>query len=226
MSPKKRVFTHHVGIKFHPDGSVMPFSGNTVICFVAPDMLLMGQLLWMRRTLQAMACADHIGFLPPSSYHMTTFELLTDYWRQPQRWTPALPLDAPIQVTDAFFKTVVPRVPAPDAFLMRCAGVEPGTPATMRLEPANEATRTALRRYRDALAQATGIRFPNHETYGYHITLGYKLVEFDDAAMTELGATLQTINDRLRTSLPPFGLGPPCLVFFNDMTEFTLSPDR
>lgn len=226
MTIPNRAFTHHVGIKFHENGSVMPFSGNTIICFVAPDTLLMSELLWMRERLRAMRCADHIGFLPPSSYHMTTFELLTNYWRQPHRWTPALPLDAPIPATDAFFQTVVPRVSAPDAFLMRFAGVEPGTPATMRLEPADAATRTALRGYRDALAEATGIRFPNHETYGYHITLGYKLVEFEGAAAAELDATLQTLNDRLQTSLPPFRLGPPQLVFFNDMAEFTLSPER
>ncbi len=226
MSTPRRAFTHHVGIKFHPDGTVMPFSGNTIICFVAPDSPLLGELLWMRETLQAMRCADHIGFLPPSSYHMTTFELLTDYWRQPQRWTPALPLDAPIPTTDAFFQAVVPRVPAPDAFLMRFAGVDTSTPATIRLEPADEATRSALRGYRDTLAAATGIRFPNHDTYGYHITLGYKLVEFDEAAMAELGATLEVLNTRLRTSLPPFRLGPPQLVFFNDMAEFTLSPER
>ncbi len=204
----------------------MPFSGNTIICFVAPETPPLGELLWMRQTLEAMTCADHIGFLPPNSYHMTTFELLTDHWRQPQRWTPALPLDAPIPVTDAFFQTVVPRVPAPGAFLMRCADVEPGTPATMRLEPADEATRTALRGYRDALSQATGIRFPNHETYGYHITLGYKLVEFEGAAAAELGAALKIINDHLRANLLPFYLGPPRLVFFNDMAEFTLSPER
>ena len=222
----KRAFTHHVGIKFHEDGSVMPFSGNTIICFVAPDTRLMSELLWMRERLRAMRCADHIGFLPPSSYHMTTFELLTDYWRQPQRWTSALPLDAPIPATDAFFQAVVPRVPAPDAFLMRFSGVEPGSPATMHLEPADEATRAALRAYRDALAAATGIRFPNHDTYQYHITLGYKLAEFDDAALTELNATLEIVNARLRASLPPFRLGPPQLVFFNDMAEFTLSPER
>jgi len=222
----KRPFTHHVGIKFHEDGTVMPFAGNTIICFVAPDSALLGELLWMRETLQAMRCADHIGFLPPSSYHMTTFELLTDYWRQPQRWTPALPLDAPIPMTDVFFQTVVPRVPAPDAFLMRFTGVESGTPATMRLEPADAATRRALRGYRDALAEATGIRFPNHDTYGFHITLGYKLVEFDETAAAELGATLEVVNARLRTSLPAFRLGPPQLVFFNDMAEFTLSPER
>jgi hypothetical protein len=226
MPTPNRAFTHHVGIKFHPDGSVMPFPGNTIICFVAPDTPLLGELLWMRETLQAMRCADHIGFLPPSSYHMTTFELLTDHWRQPQRWTPALPLDAPIPVTDAFFQAVVPRVPAPNAFLMRFAGVEPSTPATMRLEPADEATAQALRAYRDALAAATGIRFPNHDTYGFHITLGYKLVEFDETAAAELGATLETVNARLRASLPPFRLGPPQLVFFNDMAEFTLSPER
>ncbi len=226
MTEGNRAFTHHVGIKFHADGTVMPFSGNTIICFVAPDSALLGELLWMRETLQAMRCADHIGFLPPSSYHMTTFELLTDHWRQPQRWTPALPLDAPIPATDAFFQAVVPRVPAPAAFLMRFAGVEPSTPATMRLEPADETTRAALRAYRDALATATGIRFPNHDTYQYHITLGYKLVEFDDAAMTELSATLEIVNTRLRASLPPFRLGPPQLVFFKDMSEFTLSPER
>jgi hypothetical protein len=204
----------------------MPFSGNTIICFVAPDTLLMNELLWMRETLRAMRCAGHIGFLPPSSYHMTTFELLTDYWRQPHRWTPALPLDAPIPATDAYFQTAVPRVPLPEAFLMRFARVDPATPATMNLEPADEATRAALRAYRDGLAAATGIKFPNHDTYQFHITLGYKLVEFGEEALRELRATLDVISDRLKSSLPPFRLGPPQLVFFNDMSRFTPSPER
>ena len=226
MPTPNRAYTRHVGIKFHEDGTVMPFSGNTIICFVAPDTPLLGELLWMRETLQALACADHIGFLPPSSYHMTTFELLIDYWRQPQRWTPALPLDAPIARTDVFFQQVVPRVPAPESFLMRFSSVRPETPATLNIEPADEATALALRAYRDGLAEATGIRFPNHDTYQFHITLGYVLVDFDETAAAERDAVLRTINDRFRASLRPFRLGPPQLVFFNDMAEFTLSPER
>lgn len=217
------MFTHHVGVKFHPDNSVKRFPGNTIICFVADGTPVMDALLDMRRTLEAMASANHIAFLPPSSYHMTTFELLTDHFREPQRWTPALSLDAPIPETDAYFKAVVPRVPAPSAFRMRFGEVRPETPATVHLQPDDDATRAALRGYRDALAEATGIRFPNHDAYEFHITLGYRLIHFEGAAADELASTVSQLNQRLVTRLAPFTLGPPRLVFFEDMAEFKLS---
>ena len=43
----------------------------------------------------------------------------------------------------------------------------------LRMEPVTPADEARLRAYRDAASAALGLRFPNHDSYHFHITLGY-----------------------------------------------------
>lgn len=64
----------------------------------------------------------------------------------------------------------------------------------------------------------TGVRFPNHEHYQFHITLAYEIIKPSLAQQRELSAALARAEHRLRGStlrLPMLDL-----TFFADMTAF------
>ena len=213
-------YTSAVGSKFHADGSVRPFPGNTIICSVSPQHqpVVYGQALAAQKALQAMQCSDKYAFLPPESFHMTVMELLCDQVRTASNWSDRLPLTASLEQTDRFFIETVLPIPAPDAIRMRYSHMR--QPGLIALEPADEATATALGAYRDAVANATGVRFPNHDSYGYHISLVYRLVELTADEQEEVDATFGAIDQRLGEHFGIFEPSDPELVFFDNMFEF------
>lgn len=212
-------FTSAVGQKFHPDGRVRTFPGNTIISFVPPDSPIFAHTSWVQAQIQALPFAHKFGFLPPSSFHMTVMELLCDQVRVPERWSAQLPLDTPLPQLDNFFTERVPPIPPPAALQMRFVEVTQYT-ATLNLTPADEETAVSLQTYRNQIAAATGVRFPDHDSYQYHISTAYRLINLTTAEETQLAATLQPINDTLRTRFGLFAPPPPQLTFFDDMFAF------
>ena len=218
-------YTKAVGAKFHPDGSVRTFPGNTVISFVPADSHIYREAVWAQNQLRPLPFAHKFGFLPPSSFHMTVFELLCDQVRRSERWSAQLPLDMTLGETDTFFINTVPPVPRPASLRMHYAYLDPISCA-LYLEAADVETTNALRRYREQLAQATGIRFPDHDRYQFHISLAYRLIELSDEEQTELDALLARLDQRLQQSFGLFEAPPPTLTFFDDMFDFVRVDQR
>ncbi len=219
-------YTRSVGSKFHTDGSVRTFPGNTIICTVDPERqpVVYGETLWAQQALRAMDCSDKFAFLPPASFHMTVMELLCDQVRTASNWSNQLPLTASLEETDQFFMATVTDIPPPATLRMRYSHMR--KPGLIALEPADEIIAKALADYRDALAQATGVRFANHDTYGYHISLVYNLIELDLDEQAEVERTFERINDRLSETFGQFEPEAPKLVFFDDMFRFVPANQR
>jgi hypothetical protein len=171
-----------------------------------------------------MECSDKFAFLPPSSFHMTVMELLCDQVRVASNWSNRLPLTASLAETDHFFLETVPPVPVPATLRLRFSHMR--KPGLIALEPWDEETATSLTDYRDAIAQVTGVRFANHDSYGYHISLVYNLIELDAQDQLEVDATFQRINEHLEKSFGTFEPGAPELVFFDSMFEFVPENQR
>jgi len=208
-----------VGRKFHANGRVKASPGNTVITFVTPDMPQFPELVWAQTELAA-ACGSAITLLPESSLHMTVFELLIVTNRTPEKWSRNLALDAPLVETDAYFRAVVPPIPAPANLAMVFERVGPMTQAIgVTLKPADDAVAHALRAYRDALSEATGIRSPDHAAYRFHISLAYR-IRVGDAHDRALASALDRITARLSRTFGVFAPAAPQPVFFEDMFAF------
>lgn len=219
-------YTLAVGSKFHADGTVRAFPGNTIICTVDPQQqsVVYRQALWAQQALRAMQCSDKFAFLPPASFHMTVMELLCDQVRTASNWSDRLPLTASLDETDRFFIKTAASVPAPNAIRMRFSHMR--QPGLIALEPCDEETATSLTDYRDAIAQVTGVRFANHDSYGYHISLVYNLIELDAQDQLEVNTTFQRINEHLEKSFGMFEPDAPELVFFDSMFEFVPENQR
>ncbi len=225
--PNTTHYTRNVGVKFFEDGSVRPFPGNTIICFCDPNSQAYASAAWVQEQLQAQPFASKFSLLPLSSMHMTVIQLLCDEFRVPGEWSTRLPLDAPLSETDDFFIEALKDVPAPPNFRMTFTHLWPGEGATvLSLKPADEATHEAIWAYREAVARATAVRFPNHDTYVFHMSIAYQVIQLDADEISLLEAFRKRVDAHLLETFGIFDTGAPHLTFFDDMFAFVKADER
>ena len=219
-------YTREVGRKFHPDGTPRLFAGNTIICFVAPERSISQATVAFQNALRQATFGGKFALLPQSSFHMTVMELLCDQVRAAERWSAQLALDASLPASDTFFLERVPAIPAPDGLSMRVTGLFHRDNLMLTLQPATTDTAAALRDYRAAVASATGVRFPDHDSYGFHLSLAYRLVHLDSAEEAALAELCRRWLPRLQAEGASIALPRPLLTCFDDMTSFVPMAER
>ncbi len=213
-------YTKAVGQKFHKDGSLRRFPGNTVICKIPPSLPIYAGLVDAQERFKA---ADSMGkyvFLPPSSFHMTVIEGLCDQVRTPERWSNKLDLQMPLTEVNQFMLECVASVPCPSSITMCISSRTILRWLAIVLEPANAKTSQSLQQFREQFSLQTGIRFPNHETYTYHISLAYNLRLLTDAEECMMHGVQQEVQHALSAQYPSIALGEPHLTCFEDMFRF------
>ncbi|MNZ85969.1 hypothetical protein D3C78_1047770 [compost metagenome] len=155
--------------------------------------------------------------MPEGSIHMTVFELLCHYNRTPECWSNNLSLDAPIEETDVFFHQQLKNVDMIHSFKMKPLSVK-GT--NLSVEPSDEQTRVMLEEFRNKLTEATGVKFPNHDTYQFHISFGYKLQDL----LPEEQLAVDELNEKLLTDviskMDYVDIKVVDYTVFEDMSEF------
>lgn len=213
-----------VGRKFNADGSPFPFPGNTIISHIPMATPLSDALTSVRDTLAAGGYAPCLALLPPSSYHMTVFEGVTESSRRNGIWPAGLPIDAPLSASHSYLERRLegfePDCPLPlrmrlDEFSLRR---DPG--ATIRLLPLDERENRKLRRLRDRLSAQLQLRAPDHDTYGFHISLAYLVDWMTPEQQREYMAVQSDCFNMLRKRLPVIELGAPEFCVFYDMFAF------
>lgn len=216
----EKQYTGFVGQKFHEDGSVREFPGNTVISKITPDMLIYSGLVETQERLKALDRAGKYAFLPPSSLHMTVIEGVCDQVRTPARWSSELALDMPLPEVNQFVLDCYARLSPPDSLRMRIAKTDFSQLLFIVLEPADAAAERSLKDFRDQFALETGIRFPNHDTYTFHVSLAYKLIHLTaDEERVFRGEQEEVLQD-LVTKYPVLELRKPDLTSFENMFRF------
>lgn len=96
----------------------------------------------------------------------------------------------------------------------------------MDLAPADKETHASIHAYRDAVATATGVRFPNHETYGFHITLAYRLMEPPSGEAEEIASWVNEVDPTLHATFGIYDTGKPRFALFDDMVRFVGMDER
>jgi len=218
-----------VGRKFAADGRVIPFAGNTIICHLpqqGPDSAPFDALLDIYRALPTQGWARKVAILPPSSYHMTIIGGANDKERRRPLWPTDLPLDLPMaecnrilgerlrhfalgEEAGPYHLRVDPREPSPME-----------RPLTMRLLPLDQREDHRLRRLRDRLAAVLDIQDPGHDSYGFHITLGYQVAPLTDGEESAWRQALAGWKARMIAHAPVITLGAPEYCLLEDMFAF------
>ena len=218
-----KTYSKHVGEKFNADGSARLFPGNTVLCHVVPESSTMKLLKRFQQDILAQSWVKNFAMLPPSSYHMTVFDLVCDDVRSEEDWTFLLPLDEPMEAVDAMALERWQGAPTPPMPNVALDWLDIGDYITMRLKPKDEASNTELRDYRDALSELFGVRHPNHESYFFHLTYAYGITSLDDEEKEAIAEFVKEWKPVLEAGLSSIELKPPALCFFDDMTHFASS---
>ena len=214
-----------VGTKFHPDGSVRRFAGNTFVSATGPGHPAHSALREVADRLAASEAGDRLALLPPSSYHMTVFEGINDQVRAVDRWPVELPLDATLDEANAFFADRLAGFEAGDVgpFRLGATGLHVGDVGIyIALEPRDDVENGRLRGLRDRLRDRLGFSKPGHETYRFHISLAYWIRHPRPSPTWDMQrAGLDELTRRL---LPEIEVPAPDFCHFDDM--FAFPPQR
>lgn len=213
-------YTGHVGKKFHEDGSPRKFPGNTIICHVPKESAQFSFLVDYQNRLKEQSWADKFSFLPPSSFHMTVFEGICDEVRKPRKWISALPLDASLEETDEYLKEKWAKIEKTSGFQMKARFISIGSVITLNLMPKTAEEEKRIRDFRDTLSEQFGIRMPNHNRYGFHISFAYQIEKFNPLEMLKVAIFMWKEKSRVQNGFGILETNTPELTFFEDMTEF------
>ena len=206
-----------VGDKFDPDGTVLPFQGNTIQSPLPESSKLYASLLVLYERLKKSRLAKHYALLPPSSWHMTVFEGVTPREKKPGYWPDDLGQNASIADCTALFLEklgsfdLATELP----FHMTVVGY---TKAGLGLHVVpHERDVAQIRDLRDRLSSLLHIRHADHDRYGLHISLAYVMKAMDDGQRAELHGIL---TDHFSRMPKEFELGAPEFSTFEDMYAF------
>ena len=216
----QEVYPRWITQKFEPDGRLLPFPGSTIICPLSPESALHRALLRLSSDLQGTGFASLYAMLPPTSWHMTIFEGVSDKIRKPGLWPESLALYAPLESCTTLFKQKLRdfdlRTEPP--FRMAVYGFEPLEDGiALRVVPASPSEERRLRQLRDRLSTLLGTRYPGHDHYSFHVSVSYMLRYLNKQQHKDIWTFLQGYISNMPEY---FELGAPEFCTFDDMFAF------
>jgi len=210
--------------KFHADGSVRNFPGNTIICPIAPCNSSFSEIRVAQQSLKELSLQNKFAFLPEESFHMTVMELLCDQVREKPYWSSLLALSASLEETDAFFQKVLSKTENwPRRISMKFHRMISGDTIKIGLTPFDSNEKIVLKKFRDEISKLTGVCFPGHETYQFHITLAYAIRPLSLEEEEILESWKEKMSQQLEKQLDISTLQKPELIVFHDMFAFRSS---
>ncbi|KIX01875.1 uncharacterized protein Z518_09602 [Rhinocladiella mackenziei CBS 650.93] len=217
---KKEEYPRWIGQKFEPDGRLLSFPGNTVICHLSPQSELHHALQGLYKELKEGEFASLQALLPPTSWHMTIFEGVSDKMRKHGVWPDNLPPDASLDGCNALFnqKLAAFDLETEPPFRMAVYGFEPlEDGVALRVVPASPAEERRLRRLRDRLSKVLQTRHLGHNHYSFHVSVSYMLRYLSQEEHEKFWTFLQEYLSKLPEY---FELGAPEFCTFDDMFAF------
>ncbi len=210
-----------IGKKFHMDGTAAAYPGNTVVSDATPEThayQVMSECLTM---LESAGLSELFIPLPKDSYHMTVIRGVNDLVREAAYWPAALPVDVPMTTADDYMTFAIGSVPNPGRMRMRFGEAKINAEDfRISMLPADDDQEQVLRRYRDQVADAIGLRLPGHDGYTFHITLAYTW-QLPDEKQQEVIQHLKARMDALLAAQPVVELHPPHIAYYRDMLSFS-----
>ncbi len=214
-------FGRAVGRKFNPDGSVRRFPGNTFICLLDHDSDVYMKVKELKDAVACSKAGSCLTLLPDESLHMTAIEGVCDEVREKQYWTDRFPLDAPLSEIDDFFESQWRKASLLGDVRMRFDQLWMDSGISIVLYPASYEDDRRIRDWRDEVSALTGLRFPGHDRYRFHIGLAYGIRMPDTKEKESLKELRFWFDKKCRQEVFEFLVPRPSLTFFDDMFFFS-----
>lgn len=213
-------FGESVGRKFNADCTVRHFPGNTMVCILDHSTEVFKRAKELRDSIISSPMGQFIAPLPDDSLHMTAIEGVCDQVRTPELWSSKLSLDTPLEDVDDFLEKTWSNIPKLEGVHMVFDSIWAGSGICIGLYPASYADDVKIRDWRDSVSEKTGLRFPGHDRYRFHISLAYGIIPPSDEAKTYLEKLVETCKKEWAENRFEFEVPSPSLTFFDDMFYF------
>lgn len=207
----------HFGRRYDASGKFLPEPGNTIVCHLVSGTETERALAEARLRYLAMPEAGQLAFTPLSSLHMTLFQGIVENRRSEGHWPPDIPLDTPIDDMTAILGQRLQGFAPGPTYRMR---VVEALPTGLTLEGATASDRSALKGWRNRLAELFGYRHADHDSYVFHITFAYVIDWFTEEALQRWQVMLREVAEDIRRRVPVLDLRPPAFCSFEDMNHF------
>ncbi len=208
--------------KFGPDGSALPYPGNTIVCPVAHGSAEASALANVSAGLRTGPWAGKFAYLPQDSFHMTLYRGVNDKRRFADEWPDGIGLDMPLdQVTDEFVRRLH-GIDLENGFRMVPVGLVqcPSGESQLNLAGENAEEGKRLAQIRSAIGAALRHRRPGEAEYQLHITFSYQVGELTNTERDSLAEQHDALLRQLRAACPIIRVGPPALCRYDTMLAF------
>lgn len=217
--------TPGLGKKFDADGRVLPFAGNTVICPVDHKSEFHRELSRVHDEWQDHQFIRRIALVPPASYHMTVFSGANDQDRRPGRWPSGIGLNVPMAECNQIVEHRLQEARFPLSLPLRFRiDDDPANQVSdgsgIRLVPFDQTENRKVRHLRDELADVIQIHTPDHDTYQFHITLGYWVQPFTQSEKADYAVTLARTVAELKQKIKSIDFQAPVYCVFDNMMAY------
>ena len=205
-------------IKFKENGEFNHFPGNTVVAnlYSKPDLMEVVDIIQSR--YRELPFIDKFTLTPRESIHMTVIELLCHENREPEFWSSHLSLDTPLQEIHDYFAKQLEIFPLLNENIhMRVT--EMGN-QNILVEPADEESAKRLEEIRTYVSEKAGVRFPNHNRYQFHISIGYLRVPLTEEEDKEFKKVKEELTKVLLEKAPVITVNRIDYTVFEDMRQF------
>nr|WP_321526732.1 DUF1868 domain-containing protein [uncultured Cohaesibacter sp.] len=206
------------GGKFTPEGTVLPFPGNTFICHVNQNSAFFEALCAMQDRLQASRYADWFSFLPKASFHMTIFCGVCGDPLGQDGWPDGLPSDSDLATTTDHFIDALKQRKGEAGFKTKATGLV--LPATIEMEGLDPAEEKKLRQTRALLEDMTGIRRGDIDSYGFHVSMAYPIRWLTTQQADSVMKEAEGLFEELLSDIGPVDLGPVEFCLFETMHHY------
>lgn len=206
-----------IGHKFEPDGSVRSFPGHGIMCPLPPQSSMYKALQRLRDDLKQQDCASTLVLLPPSVWHMTVYEGVSDQIRTRNGWPGELDPDCSLQECYDFVASKLANfdLGCESSFRMIPVGWEPIEDGiALKIAGADPAEEEKLRGLRERLANVLELRHPGFDKYSFHVGLAYQLRILEEHDKEKLASYLRSALEKLPKE---FEIGTPSFCTYEDM---------
>ena len=205
-------------IKFKENGEFNHFPGNTVVANLYTNSDLMEVVDIIQSRYRELLFIDKFTLTPRDSIHMTVIELLCHENREPEFWSSNLPLDTPLQEIHDYFAKQLEIFPLLNEDIHMCV-TEMGN-QNILVEPADEKSAKRLEEIRTYVSEKAGVRFPNHDRYQFHISIGYLRVPLTEEENEEFTKVKKELTKVLLEKVPVITVNRIDYTVFEDMRRF------
>ena len=204
--------------KFDNSGKPLPFPGCSIICKIPIKSDLFYEIKLLQSKYKEFNPDQAYTYLPHTSFHMTLFDCCNINTLNTQYWPDNITKDNNYKIISNLLSKRIKDLKFPEKFNLKLKKLFGGY--SIVLEGNTKKDEKIIRDYRNKLSTLLGIRFENHETYSFHITLAYILRKLKDDEIKKLIIYNSKLLEGFFKKIPIIQIKKPELCTFENMYEY------